>query len=171
MRILAMGASASRRFADRGWAAAGLARLCGAILFSLLVLSAAPATAQGLNQPKSAGAERAMRFELTGNGGNCIGCEWIAAVGRITPETPALFRREIVDAYPGLAVMFESDGGDMTAALELGRLIRARGMSTSVGDRGWPGRLRLCVFGRGRPLPALAGGRRGRVARRRRLSS
>ena len=33
-----------------------------------------------------------MTFYLAGNGGNFVGCEWVAAQGEIMPETPELFQ-------------------------------------------------------------------------------
>lgn len=71
-----------------------------------------------------------MSFELVSNGGNCAGCEWIKAEGEITSETPELFRQQ---GYSGLTVALHSQGGDLAAGLELGRLFRERGIQTSVG--------------------------------------
>lgn len=77
-----------------------------------------------------------MTFELQGNGGNCNGCEWIAAKGEITPQTPDDFRTFLENhgrLYLYQAVTFDSPGGNLGAAIELGRLLRATGASTSIG--------------------------------------
>ena len=39
-----------------------------------------------------------MTFTLSGNGGNCVGCEWVAAEGEITPKTPDKFRQYLSDS-------------------------------------------------------------------------
>jgi hypothetical protein len=40
----------------------------------------------------SAAISEPMTFYLAGNGGNFVGCEWVAAQGEIMPETPELFQ-------------------------------------------------------------------------------
>ncbi len=83
-----------------------------------------------------------MTFELKGNGGNCAGCEWVAAEGEITAETPARFRA-FADKNGGVpAVRLNSPGGNLVAALELGMLIREAQAATEVGrtlksSEGW----------------------------------
>lgn len=59
--------------------------------------------------------------------------EWLAARGRITKETPAQFRMALdaMGEYK-LPVMLNAPGGDFDAALEIGRMIRARGLITAV---------------------------------------
>lgn len=60
--------------------------------------------------------------------------EWIAADGIITRDTPAAFKAilaEMADAK--LPVFLNSTGGDFDAALDIGRMIRARGLDTAVG--------------------------------------
>ena len=75
-----------------------------------------------------------MTFSLSGNGGNCQGCEWIAAEGEIVSDTPQTFRDFMEDYGPyRVAVVFHSDGGNLLAGLELGRIIRDMGLWTSVG--------------------------------------
>lgn len=74
-----------------------------------------------------------MRFETVSNGGNCNGCSWTIAEGDITPDTPAAFRAFLAaEPYPG-AIEFNSAGGNLAAAMELGRIIRAEGLWTSIG--------------------------------------
>ncbi|MBT52945.1 MAG: hypothetical protein CMF72_06040 [Mameliella sp.] len=77
-----------------------------------------------------------MSFALRGNGGNCNGCEWIAAEGEITTDTPDVFRAFMADhgrLHLYQAVTFDSPGGNLGAAIELGRLLRAAQASTSIG--------------------------------------
>ncbi len=68
-------------------------------------------------------------------GSNCepLCPQWIAAEGTITSETPALFR-EVLNKIGDqrLPVILDSDGGDFDAALEIGKLIRARGLEVAV---------------------------------------
>lgn len=77
-----------------------------------------------------------MTFELQGSGGNCNGCEWIAASGEITAETPDAFRAFMADRerlYLYQAVTFDSPGGNLGAAIELGRLLREAQATTAIG--------------------------------------
>ena len=39
----------------------------------------------------------AMTFKEVGTGGNCSTCEWIAAEGEITAETPGAFEQFMAD--------------------------------------------------------------------------
>lgn len=73
-----------------------------------------------------------MTFRSVYNGGNCNGCEWIAAEGRITADTAAAFRR-FAGEQSNTSVLLHSDGGDPLAAMELGREFRSRRIRTSVG--------------------------------------
>jgi hypothetical protein len=59
--------------------------------------------------------------------------EWISAEGRITPATPAKFKR-ILKAMGErkLPVLIQSPGGDVEAALAMGRMIRARHLDVAV---------------------------------------
>lgn len=60
--------------------------------------------------------------------------EWIMAEGSITPGTPALFRRLLAGlGGTRLPVVLDSQGGDPAAAIEIGRMIRARGLTTIIG--------------------------------------
>lgn len=78
---------------------------------------------------------REMTFEVRSTGGNCFGCEWIAAEGEITSNTPKRFsdfvkKNELENI--ALAVHLNSDGGDPFAGMALGELIRKEGLSTEV---------------------------------------
>lgn len=81
--------------------------------------------------------ERSMTFRMHSNGGNCNGCEWLAADGPITATTPDDFRRFLAQnpGYRGtmLNVVLNSEGGNLVAGLELGTLIKEAGFWTSVG--------------------------------------
>ncbi|HUR42840.1 MAG TPA: hypothetical protein VMZ01_01945 [Aestuariivirga sp.] len=67
------------------------------------------------------------------------GCEpdcpqWIAAEGRITGNTPALFKKALkLAGKKRLPVIITSPGGDVDAALAIGTLIRARKLDVAVG--------------------------------------
>lgn len=76
-----------------------------------------------------------MTFRYATTGGLCVGCTWIDATGEITAETPAAFEAFIETRdfqgdlpYP---VLLNSKGGDLGAALALGR--RFRELDASVG--------------------------------------
>jgi len=60
--------------------------------------------------------------------------EWIAAEGEITTATPALFRKALKAAgKKKLPVIINSPGGQMNAALEIGRMIRKAKLDVAVG--------------------------------------
>jgi hypothetical protein len=59
--------------------------------------------------------------------------EWILAEGIITPDTPELFRKLLQEAgATKIPIALNSEGGDLDAALEIGRMIRARELDTFV---------------------------------------
>jgi len=74
-----------------------------------------------------------MTFTLAGTGGNCNGCEWVAAEGEITGDTPQRFCEFIATHDPHLIIL-NSPGGSLAGGIELGRLIRETGATTAVGD-------------------------------------
>ncbi len=73
------------------------------------------------------------------NGGNCNGCEWIIAEGKITKDSPNQFLSFLLKEHkspektPPLVVKFNSAGGNLIAAVEIGEIIRRWGLQTSVG--------------------------------------
>ncbi|MCT6920175.1 MAG: hypothetical protein M3Z49_13275, partial [Bifidobacteriales bacterium] len=84
-----------------------------------------------------------MTFALhTSNQGQCPTCRWISAEGNIVPDTPASFNRFLEEnklADPlstpdGLLISFHSNGGDILAAIALGREIRKHNFDTTVGN-------------------------------------
>lgn len=76
-----------------------------------------------------------MTFRMATTGGICVGCTWIDATGDITPETTNEFEEFLethdMKARLGYPLMFNSKGGDLGAALRLGR--RLRELEASVG--------------------------------------
>lgn len=84
-----------------------------------------------------------MTFVGVGNGGLCYqGCGWTVAQGKITSETPQRFKNYIEKRGRLAPLIFDSTGGDVVAAMELARLIRAAGMDTMIGksepyDENW----------------------------------
>lgn len=72
-----------------------------------------------------------VRADLADCGETCP--RWISAEGLITPDTPAAFR-EILDHLGDtrLPIFVRSPGGVVNAALEIGRLIRARNLTVAV---------------------------------------
>jgi hypothetical protein len=83
------------------------------------------------------------------------GCEpvcaqWIAARGVIAPQTPKLFARVLERAgEASLPVLIDSPGGDLDAALEIGRMIAKRGLAVAVSDVDYRG----CAVGDGPCVP------------------
>lgn len=73
-----------------------------------------------------------MTFRQVGTGGNCYGCTWTAAEGVITHNTPERLRAYLAENKTGEFV-FNSPGGNLVAALEMGLMIRQAKGSTSVG--------------------------------------
>lgn len=82
-----------------------------------------------------------MVFSVEANGGTCIDCTWYQAEGEITKETPAVLR-DFLDKNKDadweivaqLFMQFNSNGGDLLAAMEVGRILRKEGISTGVGS-------------------------------------
>lgn len=60
--------------------------------------------------------------------------EWIVAEGAITRNTPEQLRRVLAElGNARLPVVLDSRGGDVDAAMDMGRMIRARGLTTIIG--------------------------------------
>lgn len=87
-------------------------------------------------------SEKPMVFTLYKiNDGKCPDCRWIGAEGNIVPDTPATFSRFIDDNklddaiadLDDLLIAFHSDGGDILAAISLGREIRKHRFNTTIG--------------------------------------
>ncbi|WP_340160748.1 hypothetical protein [uncultured Hoeflea sp.] len=74
-----------------------------------------------------------MQFTSGWSGGNCLGCEWTQADGEITSDTPQRFREYLQNNSIGYALALNSDGGDLAAGVELGKIFRQEGLRVSVG--------------------------------------
>lgn len=74
----------------------------------------------------------AMTFSLETTGGNCYGCAWVAAQGTITPDTPDRLRRAL-EEHSVRYYVFDSPGGNLVAALEMGNILREADAATGVG--------------------------------------
>ena len=75
----------------------------------------------------------AMTFQLVGNGGNCNGCEWVAAEGEISSDTPQQFTDFAkLNGFPS-TVFLNSPGGNLLGGVRLGEKIRQFGYETAVG--------------------------------------
>jgi hypothetical protein len=60
--------------------------------------------------------------------------EWISAEGKITGSTPALFRKFLSSRGKAqLPIIIQSSGGDIDAAMQMGRMIRKKKLDVSVG--------------------------------------
>jgi len=60
--------------------------------------------------------------------------QWISAQGRITANTPSVFKKALkLAGKKRLPVIITSPGGDVDAALAIGNLIRARKLDVAVG--------------------------------------
>ena len=107
-------------------------------LLAVPVISGARASDSGAVASSST-AEKApepmlvARMRATGRcGSRCP--EWIMAQGIFTPNTPQRFRQLLRQmGSEKLPVVLDSLGGDLDAALEIGRMIRAKGLTTIVG--------------------------------------
>lgn len=100
---------------------------------AFLFLPLVAITPTAANQPVS--EERPMNFALVRNGDCSETCiEWISAEGMITPDAPRRLKK-LLRSLKGqkLPVVFQSYGGDVDAALSVGRMIRAAGLETAVG--------------------------------------
>ncbi|BCM19472.1 hypothetical protein MJ8_32490 [Mesorhizobium sp. J8] len=110
-----------------------------------------------LNDPSSDGFSD-MRFIFARS--SAVGCktncpEWISAEGAITAGTPALLKRVLKKlGTRKLPIIVNSPGGDVDAALQLGRIIRKNGLDIAIGKTEfsdcWPGTKGCGVsFGKG----------------------
>ncbi|MBA8882121.1 hypothetical protein [Phyllobacterium myrsinacearum] len=69
------------------------------------------------------------------------GCpEWISASGTILGDTPAKLRKILkVMGKRRLPIIMESNGGNVDAAMEVGRVIRKRGLDVAIGKTRFDG--------------------------------
>ncbi|WP_152980055.1 hypothetical protein [Mesorhizobium sp. 1M-11] len=106
--------------------------------FCLMLFSATLVVpAHAAQQAQASGPSQPMRFAVVRSGAyscepNCP--EWIWAEGDIGPGTAVLFKR-FLKKLGGrkLPIVLQSRGGDLNAALAMGRMIRQRGLDVAVG--------------------------------------
>ncbi|PZU88333.1 MAG: hypothetical protein DI528_05600 [Shinella sp.] len=92
-------------------------------------------SAEAAQKEPVAPEERPMDFILVRNGDCNVSCiQWISAQGAITPGTPKRLKA-MLKSLKGkkLPIVLQSVGGDVDAALAMGRMIRAAGLDTAVG--------------------------------------
>ena len=92
------------------------------------------AIAMVLNIASPLANSQEMTFVSSATGGNCNNCIWVAAQGDITSNTPAAFQRYIEQHGKPHLIIFNSAGGSLVAGIDLGRLIRASGATTAIGE-------------------------------------
>ena len=98
-----------------------------------------------------------MRFMLVHANPGSIDCrsdgcaDWIAAEGRIAAESPADLRKLLASiGNRKLPIIMNSPGGDVNAAMEMGRIIRKQRLSVALGGtrlRNCPSDQPLCAKG------------------------
>jgi len=123
-----MGAREGRTSCGAGWFQASIRGLVMAVVAITVPLSLAQTKVVGFDEP--------MRFHDIGSAcqGTATFCgPYLLARGQITADTPQAFERAIRDRKFGKDIKFDSPGGNLRAALELGRLIRRHGYNTGVG--------------------------------------
>lgn len=95
------------------------------MLRSLLAAALCFAAATASSEP--------MTFKRASSGGMCVGCTWVAAAGEITADTPDAFRAFLEKTGVDGHIELDSPGGNLGAAIALGRLFREHGLTVSVG--------------------------------------
>ncbi|MGV3550028.1 hypothetical protein [Rhizobium sp.] len=109
-----------------------------AAMFAVVAMAADPSLAAGGKQPAKAlnPLEQPMMFSVVRSGAgycepNCP--EWIYGEGQIVAGTPAAFRQILRAAGDRkLPLLIVSPGGNVMAALEMGRLVRKLGIEVEV---------------------------------------
>jgi hypothetical protein len=115
-------------------------RVAAALLLASAPLASASADVSPLDRP--------MEFVLVhGDAGYCgsngICADWIAAEGQITADTPRKLQKILKTVgKKKLPIIVRSPGGDVASAMEMGLLIRKKGLSVAVGGS----RLSGCGF-------------------------
>lgn len=119
----------------QGWACRALGLIC---LVSLLAMGNAAFAGQTKNSEPDPDAP--MRFVVVRS--NAPGCEptcpeWISAEGAITAKSPALLKAALKTfGRRKLPIVVNSPGGDVDAAIAMGRMIRKNKLDIAVG-RTW----------------------------------
>ncbi len=110
-------------------------RFCLAAVLSavctMLITAFSPTYAVATDDPGA----RPMNFILVSDGDCKVECvQWVSAEGRITSATPArfvIFLGSLKNRQ--LPIVIQSGGGDVNAALAIGRMIRKAGLNTAIG--------------------------------------
>jgi hypothetical protein len=96
-----------------------------------MLLANAASAANGQTKPAT------MQFEWNSDKASCgapPARAWISAVGPVTDATAADFEAFAGSSdLRGAVIVLDSEGGSVLSALELGRSIRRRGMTTTIG--------------------------------------
>jgi hypothetical protein len=113
------------------WCRDGATRFAAAVLLAVVPLASVNAEESPLDRP--------MEFVLVhgdagycGRDGTCA--DWIAAEGQIKADTPKKLQKILKTVGKRkLPIIVRSPGGDVAAAMEMGLLIRKKGLSVAVG--------------------------------------
>jgi len=97
-----------------------------------LLLAALVALVMGgadlLIAPPPAESQPPMSFRIAGSGGTCSFCVWVAGEGMIAPSTVAALEELADDHHSGADLFYlNSPGGDVEAAMAMGRIFRRIG--------------------------------------------
>ncbi|TCR78702.1 hypothetical protein [Rhizobium sp. BK376] len=111
----------------------GVLVVTGLLIFALLLAPLLTADLAFAEAPGS--GQRPMDFILVHSGDCKEACiEWVSAEGKISADTPKLFAA-LLKSLNGrkLPIVIQSGGGDVNAALAVGRMIRKAGLETEIG--------------------------------------
>lgn len=100
---------------------------------ALFALSVQAASAYG---PATRSEKDGFVIDVASNGGNCTGCEWIVIDGKIPIDADKLLEawiRKSGYADIPLAVVMNSNGGNLVGGIRLGQAIRRLGLKTEIG--------------------------------------
>jgi hypothetical protein len=118
--------------------ASRLLALSAAIAIALQAAASVEAATRKMPQPPNPAFELPMRVVIVRNNiGSCepLCPQWVSAEGRITADTPAVFKKALATAQKlRLPIVITSPGGDVDAALIIGEMIRARHLDVAVGS-------------------------------------
>ena len=108
-----------------------LSRLLHVVAGLAALLSAGPAAAFSTEEAKTPMRVTLVRSDLEGCGVDCP--EWLALTGRIGFETPALLSAALARLKGRkIPVLLDSPGGESTAGLAMGRMLRAAKLDAVV---------------------------------------
>lgn len=97
-------------------------------------LAQAPASAPRPATPSYSPQTEPMVFRLATGDGPGGARTWVSATGQVQSDTAVKFRQFMAQTpVRGLTLVLDSSGGRVGAAMDLGRIVRAQGMETTVG--------------------------------------